>query len=80
MKKIVVTREFVNVESPPVMQAMIGLFLEHVHIAGHDARGWPILSFEFACAPWLVDKLAAFHATCEDLEPEPAEESTPEVF
>lgn len=76
MKKVVVTPEFVNIQAPAVMQAMIEHFLEHAHVVGSDASGRPILRFEFACAPWLMDKLAAFGAGFEDLEPEPAEQST----
>lgn len=74
MSNIVVTPEFVRIESPPVMRAIIDHFLDHAHVFGHDAHGWPVLRFEFACAPWLMDKLAAFGAVVEDLEPEPVEE------
>ena len=37
---------------------------------GADDRGWPIIQHEFACPPWLLEKLAAYGARNEDLQEE----------
>ena len=53
----------------------LGRFLEqiiaHADIVGEDPAGRPIMRFEFVCPPWLMDKLAAYGAAGEDMEPEP---------
>lgn len=75
MSKVVVTPEFIDLESPAVMRALIHHLIEHADIVGHDQFGQPILRFEFACPSWLLDKLSSFNARREDFEAEPAEAS-----
>ena len=70
MSKVLITPEFINLESPPVMRALLHHLFDHAHIVDHDVSGKPILRFEFACVPWLMDKLAAFGASDDDHEAE----------
>lgn len=74
MSEIIVTPEFINLESPPVMRALLRHIVEHADIIGEDIAGLPVLRLEFSCAPWLIDKLAAFDASREDHEAEPDKE------
>jgi hypothetical protein len=37
-------------------------------IVGTDVRGRPVMRFEFAAEPWLLDKLAALRAAEENRE------------
>lgn len=74
MSKVVITPECINLESPPVMRALLHHLFDHADIVDHDDTGKPILRFEFACTPWLLDKLSSFNASREDLEPEPIED------
>jgi len=57
------------------MRALLLHVFDHADVVGHDKAGRPILRFEFACAPWLMDKLSSFDASREDLEAEPDEVS-----
>lgn len=75
MSKVMITPEFIDLESPPVMRALLHHLFEHADIVGDDPRGRPVLRFEFACPSWLLDKLASFNASREDLEAEPDEAS-----
>lgn len=73
MSKVLITPEFINLESPPVMRALLHQISDRADIVGHDLSGKPVLRFEFVCDPWLLDKLAAFGASDDDLEAEPEE-------
>ena len=73
MSKVVITPECINLESPPVMRALLHHLFDHADIVDHDQAGRPILRFEFTCAPWLMDKLSSFNASRADFEPEPIE-------
>ena len=73
MSKVVVTPEFMNLEAPELSRAILAHIIAHADLVGHDLSGRPVLRFEFACDPWLMDKLAAFGASSEDLETEPDE-------
>ncbi len=57
------------------MRALLHHVIEHADIVDHDLSGKPVLRFEFACPPWLLDKLSSFNASHEDLEAEPDEAS-----
>ena len=74
MSKVVITPERISLESLPVMRALLQHLFDHGDIVGHDPTGKPILRFEFACAPWLMDKISSFSASREDLEPAPIED------
>ncbi len=65
MSKVLITPEFVNLESPPVMRALLHHLIEHADIVDHDVSGKPVLRFEFACPSWLLDKLSSLGRTCE---------------
>ena len=75
MSKAVITPEFMNLESPMVMRALLHHVIEHADIVGDDRSGRPVLRFEFACPPWLLDKLSSFNASLEDFEAEADEAS-----
>jgi hypothetical protein len=73
MSNVVVTAEFMNLESPHLAKAILAHIIANADIVGEDLRGRPIMRFEFSCEPWLMDKLAVFGAADEDLEAEPDE-------
>jgi len=73
MSKVLITPEFINLESPPVMRALLQHIFDRADIVGHDPSGHPVLRLEFGCDPWLMDKLAAFGTRDDDLELEPEE-------
>lgn len=75
MDRIVVTPEFIDIEASPVARALLAHIIDHADIVSHDHAGRPVMRFEFSCEPWLLDKLAAFGASREDLEAEPLEDS-----
>jgi hypothetical protein len=58
----------INVEAPPTMRAVLRQILETGDVLGRDASGRVVLTL--AIDEWLLDKLAAFDAAAEDLEPE----------
>lgn len=62
MSKVLITPEFINLESPLVMRTLLHHIFDCADIVGHDQSGRPVLQFEFACDSWLLDKLAAFGA------------------
>jgi hypothetical protein len=68
MSRAIVTPEFIDLEAPSIMRALLGHILDHADIAGEDAKGRPILRLELPCEPWLIDKLAAFGVRHEDRE------------
>ena len=73
MSKIIVTPEFLNLESPHLARAILEHIIANGDIVGEDLHGRPVIRFEFACDPWLMNKLASYGAAGEDLEPEPEE-------
>ena len=58
----------INVEAPPIMRAVLRQILETGDVLGRDASGRVVLTL--AVDEWLLEKLAAFNAEAEDLEPE----------
>ena len=60
MSNVVVTPEFLNLESPRLARAILEHVIAHADIVGEDPAGRPIIRFEFVCPPWLMDKLAAY--------------------
>ena len=73
MSNLVITAEFMNLESPHLAKAILAHVIANADIVGEDLRGRPIMRFEFSCESWLMDKLAVFGAEDEDLEAEPDE-------
>ena len=73
MSKVLITPEFINLESPPVMRALLHYIFDGADIVDCDPSGRPVMRFEFACDSWLLDKLAAFGASDDDLEAETEE-------
>ena len=73
MSNVVVTAEFMNLESPHLAKAILTHIIANADIVGEDLHGRSIMRFEFSCESWLVDKLAAFGAEDEDREAEPDE-------
>lgn len=71
MGSIIVTPEFLDLEPPRLARAVLEQIIAHADIVERDSAGHPIMHFEFVCPPWLMDKLAAYGATGEDMEPEP---------
>lgn len=71
MSHVIVTPEFLNLESPYLARAILEYIVANADIVGEDIGGRPIMRFEFACDTWLQDKLASDGAAGEDLEPEP---------
>jgi hypothetical protein len=67
-ERAIITPEFIDLEAPPIMRALLGHILDHADIAGEDAKGRSILRLELPCESWLIDKLAAFGARHEDRE------------
>ncbi len=70
MSNVFVTPNFLNLESPLITRAILKHIIAHADIVGEDAGGRPVLRFEFACEPWLIDKLASYGAAEEDAEAE----------
>lgn len=62
---------FADVETLPVMRAMLGHIIAHANIVGHDLHGRPVLRFEFAGEDALPDILAGFKTSDKD---DPAED------
>jgi hypothetical protein len=84
MAELVTPSQFLDLEHPTVLRALLRHIVEHADCNGIDACGRPVLRFEFACEHWLLDKLAALGAGEEDLEPDdhlaedsPAEDDDP---
>ena len=73
MSKIFVTPEFLNLDSPIITKAILQHIISHADIVGEDSGGRPVMRFEFACEPWLMDKLAGYGAAKEDYEAEAEE-------
>ncbi|MGI9449096.1 MAG: hypothetical protein ACR2QH_00320 [Geminicoccaceae bacterium] len=73
MTDVIVTPQFLNLESPRLAKAILEHIIAHANIVGEDAGGRPVLRFEFACDPWLMDKLASYGAVDEDREAEPCQ-------
>ena len=79
MAELSIPPEFIDLEHPTVLRALIRHIVEHADCDGVDAHGRPVLRFEFACEAWLLDKLAALGAGDEDLEEDdPAEDDSAE--
>jgi hypothetical protein len=76
MSNVVVTPEFLNLEAPRLARAILEHVIAHADIVGEDPAGSPIMRFEFVCPPWLMDKLAAYGAAGEDIEPEPKDSAS----
>ncbi|MFO1067049.1 MAG: hypothetical protein U1E14_00815 [Geminicoccaceae bacterium] len=75
MAAVIVTPEFINLEHPAILHAILLHLVENADVIGHDRRGLPVLRFEFVAHPWLLDKLAALGAAEEDFEDDdPAED------
>ena len=75
MAAVIVTPEFIDLDAPAISRALLRHIVLHADRIGVDAQGHEILRFEFAAAPWLVDKLASLGAAAEDLEDDdPAED------
>lgn len=68
MADLVIPPEFIDLEHPTVLRALLRHIVEHADCEGVDAFGRPVLRFEFACEEWLLDKLAALDAGDEVLE------------
>lgn len=73
MARARVTPEFIDLDHPLIARAILMQILDHTHVVGTDDRGWPIIQHEFACPPWLLDKLAVMGSAEEDLEEEAVE-------
>lgn len=73
MSKVIVTPEFLNLESPHLTRAVLEHIIASGDIVGEDIGGRPVMRFEFVCDPWLLDKLAGYGTADEDMEPEPEE-------
>jgi hypothetical protein len=74
MGKVIVTPVFVDLEHPAIARAIVEHILEHADLVGHDARGRPVMRFEFPVEDWMIDKLAVFGAAGSDLEPDPVDD------
>lgn len=70
MSNVIVTPEFLNLESPHLARSILEHIVAHADIVGVDKGGRPVMRFEFTCDPWLMDKLSSYGASGEDLEPE----------
>lgn len=70
MRNVIVTPEFLNLEAPRLARAVLEHIIAQADIVGEDPAGHPVMRFEFVCPPWLMDKLAAYGAAGEDIEPE----------
>ena len=78
MADLVIPPEFLDLEHPTVLRSLLRHIVEHADCDGVDAFGRPVLRFEFACEPWLLDKLATLGAGEEDLEDDnPPEDDDP---
>lgn len=76
MSVVSITPQFVDLEAPAVTRALLRHIISHADIVGRDWRGRPVMRFEFAAEPWMLDKLASYGAKDEDLEDDdPAEAS-----
>lgn len=42
MSRAIVTPEFIDLEAPPIMRALLAHILDHPDIAGEDAKGRPV--------------------------------------
>lgn len=63
-----VSPEYIDIDHPAVTRAILMEILDNTHVVGVDDRGWPIIRHEFACPPWLLDKLACYGSHDIDLE------------
>jgi len=70
MSKIIVTPECLNLESPILSRAILEHIIANADMVGEDHAGRPVMRFEFACDPWLMDKLATYGTASEDREVE----------
>ena len=75
MSNVIVTPEFLNLESPRLAKAILEHIITHADIVGEDRAGHPVMRFEFSCEPWMMEKLASYGAAGDDLEAEPDEEA-----
>lgn len=76
MSNVIVTPEFINFEAPRLARAVLEHIIAQADVVGEDPAGHPIMRFEFVCPPWLMDKLAAYGAAGEDIEPEPEDSAS----
>jgi hypothetical protein len=68
MGTIRTTPQFIDLEHPEVARALLRHIVDGADIVGEDLRGRPVMRFEFAAEPWLIDKLATLGAAEEDKE------------
>jgi hypothetical protein len=73
MAMIRTTPQFIELDHPLVARALLRHIVEHADVVGDHYRGRPIMRFEFAADPWMVDKLVAMGAGEENLEDEVVE-------
>ncbi|MGI9449847.1 MAG: hypothetical protein ACR2QH_04270 [Geminicoccaceae bacterium] len=71
MSNVIVTPDFLNLESPAREKAVLEHIIAHADITSVDPGGRPVMRFEFVCPPWLMDKPAAYGAAGEHMEAEP---------
>lgn len=76
--RIIVTPQSIDIDHPLIARALLRHIVEHADIVGEDRKGRPIMRFEFAAEPWMIDRLAALGSSGEDMEDDdPAEEDDP---
>lgn len=71
MSNVIVTPDFLNLESPRLEKAVLEHIIVHADIVSEDPDGRPVIHFEFVCPTWLLDKLAAYGAAGEHTKVEP---------
>ncbi len=69
-----VTPEFIDIDHPLIARALLRHIVENADIVGEDRKGRPIMRFEFAAEPWMIDRLAALGSNEADLEDDELEE------
>ncbi|MEO1020055.1 MAG: hypothetical protein AAFY56_20545 [Pseudomonadota bacterium] len=60
--------QFINLDDPRTAQALLRHIVDRADVVGEDLAGRPVLRFEFAAEPWLLDKLASLGAATDEMK------------
>ncbi|MEO1020147.1 MAG: hypothetical protein AAFY56_21035 [Pseudomonadota bacterium] len=62
--------QLINLDDPETTRALLRHIVDRGDVVGEDLTWRPVLRFEFAAEPWLLDKLANLGAAGDELEAE----------
>ena len=74
MSNVIITPEFLNLESPYLAKAILEHTIATAKTFSEDMQGHrPVMRFEIVCYPWMMKRLAACRTASEDPVAEPDE-------